>query len=143
MSRLPNLLRYHRAGTSALFPWLVIVLAGVLACAHLGRSASWDDEAQTGIIARNFLHTGQLTGWDGRNLFAYRNGALLNDQLRVIQPPVDILVTAGAFAVLGVSAWAGRLPFALAGILTLVLFWRLVARRFGANSARAHHARFS
>jgi hypothetical protein len=40
-------------------------------------------------MARNFMNTGTWTGWDGRNLIAYNNGANLEANLRHIIPQLD------------------------------------------------------
>ena len=79
----------------------VMILGGVV-CAYvslvqLGNTYFWDDEAHVGIIAKNYLATGGLTGWDGRNLLAFRNGSLLDNHLRIINPPLEYVVTAASF----------------------------------------------
>ncbi len=104
---------------------LVLCLASAfLALCGLGNAAFWDDEAHTAFFARNLAQTGQLTGWDGRNLYAYRNGRLLDAELKTINPPLEYLVTALSFKIFGVSTRTARLPFALCGLLCLpVLFW--------------------
>jgi 4-amino-4-deoxy-L-arabinose transferase-like glycosyltransferase len=63
----------------------------------------------------------------------------LNDEVRLQKPPLAYWAAAGAFELLGVSEFAGRLPFALAGWLTLAVVYRfgkaLVDQRFGLLSA--------
>jgi 4-amino-4-deoxy-L-arabinose transferase-like glycosyltransferase len=108
--------------------WMIL---GFIVCAYVGlvrlhHTYFWDDEAHVGIIAKNFLATGQLTGWDGRHLFAFRNGALLDSNLRTINPPLEYVATAAAFWLFGPSTWAGRLPFVIAGLLSLLVFARLL-----------------
>ena len=105
---------------------LHLMLLGFVACTyislvHLHNTYFWDDEAHVGIIAKNFLATGRFTGWDGRNLFAFRNGTLLDNHLRIINPPLEYVITAAAFGLFGPSTWAGRLPFVIAGLLSLVV----------------------
>src|SRR5208283_5559404 len=78
---------------------------------RLGNLYYWDDEAQVGIIAKNFLSSGKLTGWDGRNLYAFSDGGALDANLRTRNPPLDILVCALSFKLLGVSNESGRLLF--------------------------------
>lgn len=90
---------------------------------NLGQTPLWDDEAQTAILARNLVETGKLTGWDGRNLYIYRDGKVLDRQLRPINPPLDVLATALSLRVFGVSTWSARLPFALTGLAALGAFW--------------------
>lgn len=113
--------------------WCFIAIAlcsAVLSLARLDNAAFWDDEAHVSIIARNFLHSGQLTGWDGRNLIGYRNGDFLDEKLRTRNPPLDCLVTAASFALLGESTWAGRFPFVLLGWACLGAFFLLLRHDF-------------
>lgn len=89
---------------------------------NLDHVAFWDDEAQTVILAKNFNLTGSLTGWDGKNLYAYRNGSLLRNDYSIIQPPLDILVTALSIRMFGVSETAARIPFAFLALGALLIF---------------------
>ncbi len=117
---------------------LIIALSAYLLLQGLGNNYFWDDEAGTAIFSRNLLRFGKLTAWDGRNLMAYRRGAELDDRLinRYV-PPLQFLVTAASFKFLGVSTFSGRLPFALLGVGTLIVFFALLrlesdrTRRFG------------
>lgn len=103
-----------------------LLLPSYLALRQLDGAAVWDDEAFTAIIGKNLLETGTLTGWDGRNLWGYRNGSTLNADLRPINPPLDSLVAAASFRVFGVSTWSARFPFAVLGLLGLgLLVWTL------------------
>lgn len=118
--------RHPRAlGVAALF-----VAVTYLGLARLDSTPFWDDEAYVGIIARNYLATGTFTGWDGRNLLAYRNGQMLDRNLRYINPPLDCLVTAGSFRLFGQTTWAGRFPFVIAGLAALAIFGLVVYRDF-------------
>jgi hypothetical protein len=114
----------------------VLLILGFLTCTYLSlkqldTTYFWDDEAYVGIIARNFLATGRFTGWDGRNLLAFRNGTLLDAQLRVINPPLEDLMAASAFWAFGVSTWAGRFPFVIAGLVGLGVFAILLQQAWG------------
>ncbi|KKK50595.1 hypothetical protein LCGC14_3123450, partial [marine sediment metagenome] len=113
---------------------LILVASSYLALTGLDSTYFWDDEARTAINAKNFLASGQLTGWDGRNLIAYKNGALLDRELKVINPALDNLVTALSFRVFGVSTWAARFPFAIAGLTTLLVFALILREEFGTES---------
>jgi 4-amino-4-deoxy-L-arabinose transferase-like glycosyltransferase len=110
---------------------LLLLSATYLSLKNLGHTHFWDDEAQVGIMAKNFLATGRITGWDGRNLFAYRNGSALDENLRPRTPPLDYLVTAMSFKLFGTSTWAGRLPYVVAGLIALVIFLRLLREDWG------------
>ena len=111
-----------------------IVLAACLAGACLTQHVFWDDEAYTGILARNLLHQGSLTAWDGHNLFVYRHGWTLDRHLvEKENPPLQFYVTAASFAVFGETTFAGRLPFLLGGLLSLVAVYSWI-RRISAGS---------
>lgn len=98
---------------------------------QLGNLYYWDDEAEVGIIAKNFLASGQLSGWDGRNLYAFSDGGALDTNLRTRNPPLDILVCALSFKFLRVSNESGRFLFVVIGILALGIFVLLIKNDFG------------
>ena len=113
--------------------WIILLIftaATYLSFKSLDHTYFWDDEAEVGIIARNLINTGHLTGWDGRNLFAYGNGALLDSNLRPINPPLQYVVAAASFKLFGTTTWAGRFPFALIGLATLWVFALVLQREF-------------
>ena len=97
---------------------------------RLDNTLVWDDEADVGIVARNYLATGTFTGWDGRNLLAHGNGVGLEENLDVMNPPLQYLVAAGSFRLLGQSTWSGRFPFVVAGLIALAVFALIVRRDF-------------
>lgn len=118
------------------WPLAAILLVGAyLAFANLGAASFWDDEAHVAIMARNLLKSGHLTGWDGRNLFAYRNGGALDEKLRPINAPLDILTCAASFKAFGETTRAGRFPFVVIGFLGIILA-ALVAEEDGASPRR-------
>jgi hypothetical protein len=112
------LLSFKKEDSSLLF--LAIATATLLAGATLGRHAFWDDEAYTALFARNFLHTGTLSAWDGHNLVVFRGGETLDSHLIQNEvSPLQFWLVAASMAVLGETTIAGRLPFLLAGLLAL------------------------
>ena len=40
----------------------------------LGAVCFWEDEGETALIARNYLHFGYMTPWDGRHLVTQQAG---------------------------------------------------------------------
>jgi len=114
---------------------MMLISIGILGFSGINKTYFWDDEAQVGIIARNFLNNGKLTGWDGRNLYGYRNGTVLDQNLRPINPPLDFLLTALSFKIFGVSTWSGRFPFVCAGMLAFLLFLWITYKDFGRYKA--------
>ena len=117
------------------YPAIIIFLAAAyLGLWRLDNTVFWDDETETAIIAKNLLKFGHLTGWDERNLFAYSNGSLLDDNLRPRNSPLGYIVTAVSFRVFGISTWSGRFPFVLAGLGCLVLLALALREDFGRDS---------
>lgn len=113
---------------------LLFLASGYLALAGLGGPAFWDDEAGTALVAKNYLSTGRLTAWDGRNLYAHAQGTVLSHELMVLDPPLPFLATALSFRLLGVSTWAARLPFAVAGLAALLVFALILKETLGSDS---------
>ena len=63
-----------------------------IALVNLDYAALWHDEAANAILARTWLTTGALSGWDGRNLFVGNNGLILNARLYpAALPPLPAL----------------------------------------------------
>ena len=116
---------------------LVLAVGCYLIFKSLDGTYFWDDEAEVGIFARNLLHRGELTGWDGRNLFVFRDGNTTDADLLSLQPPLMFYLTAASFALFGENTWAGRLPHALCGVLSMVLLWRVLRRDLPARPLAA------
>ena len=113
-------------------PALLAVVLAVLATLLLARldyTAFWDDEACTAQNAQGILRTGDTTAWlDHGNLRAFRGGSDLHGFRDCVSPMLEAYVTAASFAVFGVHAWSGRLPFALLGLGTAALMLRWASR---------------
>ena len=110
----------------------IIALAALLSGAGIAQHVFWDDEANTAVIARNLLHTGKLTGWDGANLMAFRGGEDLDDALiQKTVPPLQYYVAAAGLALFGASDWGARVPFLLLGLGALGLLYRWAAALMG------------
>ena len=107
---------------------LVLCASSYLALKNLDAASLWDDEAEVAIVGKNLAATGELTGWDGRNLLAYRDGTTLDSRLHSVQPPLMFIVAAASFRIFGVSTWSARLPFVCLGLASLLLYWRILAR---------------
>jgi hypothetical protein len=100
----------------------VMLLATCLAGAGINQHGFWDDEASTAMFATSLLKTGHLDAWDGRNLNAFRGGINLDAQLRSAEGiPLQHYAAAAGIELFGRSTWAARLPFLIAGVLTLWL----------------------
>ena len=109
---------------------ILMVVVTYLGFKGLGSARLWDDESQVTIMAKNLNQTGELTGWDGRNLYAYRNGGALDAHLRPVNPPLDIWLDALSFKVLGMSAWSARIPFVILGLAALLFLFSILEQEF-------------
>lgn len=106
--------------------WLIAVLTVFfslfLALYNLGNVSFWDDESYTAIAARNYNQTGKIVSWDGRNLLGFRNGCMVDNTLAFDNPPLEIMVCAKAYQLLGEETErSARFLFALAGWLALLV----------------------
>jgi hypothetical protein len=110
-------------------PLALLALGGALLLWNLGRPALWQDEAETALRAEAILETGLPRTTLG--------GVLVTTQASLAPHEgnasgvwtwntwLPAYLVAASFLILGRTAFAARLPFALAGMLALWLAWRL------------------
>ena len=110
-------------------PIALTALGAVLLLWNLGRPALWQDEAETALRAEAILESGVP--------LASLGGVLVTAQPSLAEHErnaagawtwntwLPAYLVAASFAVLGRTPFAARLPFALAGILSLWLAWGL------------------
>ena len=127
MSHRLNLLRRY---AEHIIVGCIVVTTICMGLIGLGNNNYWDDEAETAIFAKNYISYGTFTGWDGKNLYTYRNGAILDKNLRSINSPLNYIVAAAGFKIFGINNAAGRVLFVLFGIAALVMFWLLLREEF-------------
>jgi hypothetical protein len=135
---------------------IVACVAAVLLLWGLGNPYLWQDEAATAVLARRMLRFGRPLAYDGVNLitidhiaaedpksidqrtrnpqaavdFYVRRGDLKPDTTWKWQPWGQFVVAALSFKTLGATTFAARLPFALAGIVTVLMLYRFVLAYF-------------
>jgi len=119
---------------------IVAVVGAVLIFTNLGSDYLWEDEGDTAALASNILKFGVPKAWDGGAFLDSDHGARLNrDLVMVTHPWIQYYLTAASFLVFGENTFAARIPFAIAGwmsILFVYLFvWRLFGNRLTAFSA--------
>jgi len=102
---------------------VVLLICSTLLLFRLGHYALWDDEALTAIVAHNVWKFGDTYAWDGTNIEAYRNGLELTGIKNRVFPPAQYFFAAPFLGLLGRTAFAARLPFAIAGIGGFTLWW--------------------
>ena len=125
----------------ALAFWLLVgALAGVTHLRGLGAAALWQDEAETAVLARNVLRFGLPRVDDGVNFISQNQGRDHDPRgLWNYTPWLALYLAAGSFGVLGESAFAARLPFALCALGALFFVYRL-SRRWSGSAAVARVA---
>ncbi len=95
---------------------------------NLGNGYLWQDEAETALLARHTLQFGYPRAFDGRNYIDIPSHGYGPGEAWIYSPWLPFYLLAGVFAVAGESTWVARLPFALCGLLSVVLLWRLTCR---------------
>jgi len=119
------------------------MLVGLLAAAafllffHLGQRPFWQDEAETGCLARSVLRTGLPYAVNGPNIVSQEEGREFNVDDGCLwrwSPWVQIYAQAAGFALGGFATAAGRAPFALAALLAVFWTYLLIRRHFGDRS---------
>ena len=112
-------------------PIALTVLGAVLLLWNLGRPALWQDEAETALRAESILESGLPRMTLGGVLVTAQPSLASHEGnaagVWTWNTWLPAYLVAASFALLGRTPFAARLPFALAGILTLWLWWRLCA----------------
>jgi hypothetical protein len=119
-----------QGSTAAKWATAIILIGSiVLIFTRLGHYALWDDEAITAMTARGVWRTGDTSAWaDDHNLLAYRNGLLINHFADRYTPPLQFYLLAPFMGLLGESSFVCRLPFAICGVISVVLMLRWMWR---------------
>ena len=113
------------------FAWLLLLAGIVLLFADLSDVYLWQDEAETGVIARHMLTYGLPLSTDGRDWVQQSPEVLREfnrDYIWIYHPWLQYLLAAASFAVLGITTFAARFPFALTGLATVLALYHFVSR---------------
>lgn len=107
----------------------LLVLGAVLILSRLGQPALWQDEAETALRAMSIQATG-LPRMHVEGVLATAQPSLAKHEgnaagVWIWNTWLPAYMTSLSFSVLGQTPFAARLPFALAALLTLWLFFRL------------------
>ena len=106
---------------------LLALVASSLLLVNLGGDYLWEDEGDTAVLAHSIVQQGVPNAWDGVTFVAPDFGERLTGNfLMVSHPWLQYYAAAGSFALFGESPWSARLPFALAGLLTILVVYALV-----------------
>lgn len=105
-----------------LYLLFLIVTHCFLALWRPDHTLMWDDEASVVWFAKNYNREGKIVAYDGHNIFSYRNGQLIDDQLAYNNPPMDIYYAAAVIRYFGEADSTLRIAFTIPGILALLLY---------------------
>jgi 4-amino-4-deoxy-L-arabinose transferase-like glycosyltransferase len=94
--------------------------------ANLGNQYLWQDEAQTALISRTILTHGVPVGYDGKNYFSQELGAEYGkNYIWKWHTWMPFYLLALFFKLFGTSTFVARLPFAIFGIGSVFMTYRL------------------
>lgn len=123
------------------WPFAILAAAALaLLLINLGGEYFWEDEGDTAVFASNVLKFGVPTAWDGVTFSDSDRGDRIDSNLLMVSIPwLQYYVVAGSFRVFGENTFAGRLPFALAGWVTVLavyaIVWSITKNRWSAFAA--------
>src|SRR5204862_2976611 len=132
----------------------IALAAAALLLWNLTDTYLWQDEANTAVLAVRLLKYGKPLAYDGRNLLTddnffaedrktidqrtheakaavedcVRRGVITADGMWTYHPWGQFVLASLGIAVLGQTTLAARLPFALAGLATVLALYWLVRR---------------
>ncbi|UCC77937.1 MAG: glycosyltransferase family 39 protein, partial [Anaerolineales bacterium] len=114
------------------FIWLLLIAATVLLLARLDNIYLWQDEAETALLSQRLRTYGLPLAFDGRNLIrqAPQDVQYTSDYVWVYHPWLPFFFTAVSFSLFGATTFAARLPYALAGLATVLLLYHSTRRHF-------------
>jgi hypothetical protein len=103
----------------------ILLASSLLIFARLGHYALWDDEAMTALPALSVWRTGDTNAIIDHNIVAYESGKELRNFRFRYMPPLPSYLAAPFVGLMGNSALAARLPFAIAGLacIVILLWW--------------------
>lgn len=109
---------------------LMVAISAVLLLASLGAYPLWADEADTALFARGVWETGDTSALVGDNIYAYRDGMMLEGLKNRYTPPLPYYLEAPFYGLAGYDPAVLRLPFALCGLACVAVIgaWLLRAR---------------
>jgi hypothetical protein len=102
----------------------VLSIAALFLFARLGHYSLWDDESFTALPALNLWRVGDTSLVFGKNIMAYRDGTMMTNLHERTSQPLMFCIAAPSLGLLGETAVAARLPFALWGLACVALLLR-------------------
>jgi hypothetical protein len=102
-----------------------LLFAAGLIFPNLGRDALWNDEGDTAYRGLSVCQSGRPLAWDGTHFNAEDAHAVTEDLTLATLPWLPFYATAASMTLFGETTWAVRLPFALAGWVTILMVYLL------------------
>ena len=135
--RSTNLFRRLQLLVSDHLPFCVLLFAALFPMfGQLGDDYLWADEGDTAVLAQNILQFGIPKAWDGVTFIDSDMGTRENKDLVMVSHPwLQYYVTAASFGLFGQSAFTARLPFAMAGYMTIIIVYVLIMQATGDRKA--------
>jgi hypothetical protein len=138
---------------------VVLGVASALLLWRLDAVYLWQDEALTAILGERMMRYGRPLSWDGVNVVTQDNfaaedvssierhagsadaalryftarGDFKEDTTWVLHPWGQFVAAGVSLAAFGHGTWQARLPFALAGVVTVLLLYLYAARLFASR----------
>lgn len=114
------------------FVWLLLIMGALLLLSNLGNIYLWQDEAETALLSQRLETYGLPLAFDGHTLIrqAPQDVQYTADYVWVYHPWLPFYFTALSFTVLGSTTFAARLPYALAGLATVILLYYSLRHHF-------------
>ncbi|MGA1840872.1 MAG: ArnT family glycosyltransferase [bacterium] len=142
MSTLPLFIKKINVATfikSHKFILILLPLAIFLLFTNLGRHYVYIDEANTAFLAKNILEYGYPRIADDKNILPpFHDGSFTKHLAWVEQPWLQYYLAAASIAVFGQNSFAPRFPFALLGLLSIILLYKLVLYLYPGNKLLAN-----
>jgi len=146
----------ERRPASVRGPLLVALVASLVLFWNLGGRYLWQDEAACAVLAERMMEHGRPLAYDGVNLitmdefrpedsstvalhagrakegvrYFVEHGDFKDDTTWIGQPWGQFVAAGLSLKLFGHGTWQARFPFALAGVVTAVLLFAFVRRRF-------------
>jgi len=114
-----------------LVPVCILLVGMLLLLPRLDDAFLWQDEAETALVARHLLAYGLPLSSDGTNWVQQAPQPYVEftkDYVWIYHSWLQYALTAVAFAVLGPTTFAARVPFVLVGLVTLCFFHEFIFR---------------
>nr|MBU1327714.1 glycosyltransferase family 39 protein [Candidatus Omnitrophota bacterium] len=109
---------------------ILLGISAFLIFKNLSNNYLWQDEAESAVLAKNILKFGYPSAFDGTNsLRAYLSSFGANYQWK-FHPWLHFYLISLSYTILGENTFSSRLPFAICGLLSIVLVFFLAKKVF-------------